>query len=222
KDSSMISVALLSSRCVRVFPSLLKNMLLPETAINLRWPVFSSTLINGVSLKTADGLTKALKKSVLSTFIDDQFSADPRVTLSYNVQEKTGHLRFIAVSGNSMFFNRDGKTLTQREDNKATLIIDESFAKVNISDPAEFCLQRLNQLPGNYTLKSDEYPQKSEFAGLEVYELYALDEDKDEALYLAISPKENGGYYVFVGIYQPGSKQAIADIKAVLDTFTIK
>lgn len=189
-----------------------KSVLIYGTSTN-------STLINGISLKEAETLAKQIRESVLSVIVDNEVTADPRAALDFTVDESAGSLQFIAVMGNSMFFNRDGKTPTESED-KATLIIDRAFQEVTIGDPIAFCKKRLALLPGDYELLSDEYPRKITFVGEEAYELRAVDREKDEELHMTLLFEEDGGYYIIAGMYRINAEQAKRDIRAVMETFS--
>lgn len=178
----------------------------------------TSTLINGISLKDSVALAQQIRNSVRSAFVDAAVVADPRAELAFTVDETAGGLQMIAVMGNSILLNRDGKTPTESED-LATFVIDRSFEDQAIIDQRAFCTRRLAMLPGNYELVSGEYPRKTSLAGLDGYELLAVDADDEEELYMTILFEEDGGYYLLIGMYRVGAEKAKADIDAVRKTF---
>lgn len=182
----------------------------------------SSTLLNGVYVKDSLELGKKIKQSVLSTFVDAMVENNPREALNYSLNEDVGSLKYVAVIGNGMLFNRDLKTPTESID-KASLLTDKSFAKVNITDKKLFCVSRLKKYPDDYSVIPNKGINNITIDGLEGFELFATNNDNsNEEMYQVILFDENGGYYLFVGTYVPGSNQAISDIKNVVQTFERK
>ena len=138
----------------------------------------------------------------------------------WRLRSRLGNSPTITVMGNGMLLNRDGKTPTESED-KAALAIEKSYGKPVSGDPKNFCLRRLADLQNNYELISKEYPRKTTLGGHEAYELIAIDaDDETKEICMTILFEEDGGYYIFLGIYQVGAKQAKTDIKAVMETFS--
>lgn len=111
----------------------------------------STTLINGIYSKDSLQLGKKIKQSVLSTFIDTNLKSDPRAALSYSLNENNGALKFKAVMGNGMLFNRDLKTPTESID-KAMLLVDKSFGAIEIENKKLFCISRLKKYPDDYSV----------------------------------------------------------------------
>ena len=182
----------------------------------------SSTLINGVYLKDSLQLGEKIKESVLSTVVNSELKSNPREALNYSLNEKAGSLKFKAVIGNGMLFNRDLKTPTESED-KATLLTDKSFAKVEINNKKLFCISRLKKYPEDYSVIPSKGINEIEIDKLEGFELFAKNNDKEnEEMYQVILFDENGGYYLFLGTYEIGSEKAITDIKKIIQTFEIK
>ena len=179
----------------------------------------SSTLINGVYLKDSLRLGEKIKQSVLTTFVDAETESNPREALNYSLNENVGSLKFKAVIGNGMLFNRDLKTPTESVD-KATLLTDKSFAKVEIQNEKLFCISRLKKYPDDYSVIPTKGINEIEIDNLKGFELFAKNNDKEnEEMYQVILFDENGGYYLFVGTYLTGIENAISDIKNIIRTF---
>lgn len=182
----------------------------------------SSTLINGVFLKDSVELGKKIKESILTTIVDTGLNSNPREALNYSINENAGSLKFHSVIGNGMLFNRDLETPTKSAD-KATLLTDRSFAKVEIKDKKSFCISRLEKYPERYSLLPNKGIKEIEIDNLPGFELFAKNNDmENEEMYQAILFDKDGGYYIFVGTYKTGSESAIADIKNVTRTFSRK
>lgn len=180
----------------------------------------SSTLINGVYLTDSLQLGEKIKQSVLTTFVDSETESDPRGALNYSVNETKGGLKFYAVVGNGMLFNRDLKTPTESPD-KATLLTDKSYSKVEIEDEKLFCMSRLKSYPDDYSLISNRGINEIEIDSLKGYELYAKNNDKEnEEMYQVILFDSGGGYYLFLGTYVTDSHKAITDIQKIIMTFS--
>jgi hypothetical protein len=182
----------------------------------------SSTLINGVYLKDSLQLGEKIKKSILTTFVDSKIESNPRKALNYSLDENIASLKFKAVIGNGMLFNRDLKTPTESVD-KATLLTDKSFAKVEIKNEKLFCISRLKKYPDDYSVISSKGINNIEIDNLKGFELFAKNNDKEnEEMYQVILFDKDGGYYLFIGTYVTGSDKAISDIKNVIQTFKRK
>lgn len=179
----------------------------------------SSTMVNGIYLQDSLQLGDLIKKSLLSTVIDSSLKSDPRESLNYHLDEKVGSLRFKMVIGNSMLFNRDLKTPTESMD-KASLIVDKSFAKMEVKNKKQFCLSRIKNYPDDYSVLPSKGINELTIDGLTGYELYATNNDTpEEEMYQVILFDTDGGYYVFVGTYLRSKKEALVDIKNVIKTF---
>ncbi len=182
----------------------------------------SSTLINGVYLKDSLQSGERIKESILSTFVDSETESNPREELNYSVNESVGSLKFHSVIGNGMLFNRDLKTPTESID-RATLFTDKSFQKLEIEDKELFCISRLEKYPDDFSVIQSKGVNEIEIDGLKGFELFAQNNDnEEEEMYQVILFDEDGGYYIFVGIYKLDSEKAITDIKNVIQTFKIK
>jgi hypothetical protein len=182
----------------------------------------SSTLINGVYLKDSLQLGEKIKKSILTTFVDSKIESNPRKALNYSLDENIASLKFKAVIGNGMLFNRDLKTPTESVD-KATLLTDKSFAKVEIKNEKLFCISRLKKYPDDYSVIPSKGINNIEIDNLKGFELFAKNNDKEnEEMYQVILFDKDGGYYLFIGTYVTGSDKAISDIKNVIQTFKRK
>jgi hypothetical protein len=182
----------------------------------------TTTLINGIYSKDSLQLGEKIKQSVLSTFIDSNLKSDPRASLSYSLNENTGALKFKAVMGNGMLFNRDLKTPTESID-KAALLVDKSFLAIEIENKKLFCISRLKKYQDDYSVIPSKGINEVEIDNLKGYELFAKNNDKvDEEMYQVILFDEGGGYFLFVGTYLPNSHQAIVDIKNIIKTFKRK
>jgi len=183
----------------------------------------SSTMINGAFLKESAELGMEIKESMLTTFIDSNLKADPRSALNYTLDESASSLKFKAVIGNAMTFNRDLKTPTQSED-QANLFSENSFAQIEIADQKLFCISRVQQYPDDYSIIPSKGIDEIEIDGLKGYELHAKNNDKEtEEMYQAVLFKAEGGYYLFVGTYLADkSEKAIRDIKSLVRTFKRK
>ena len=182
----------------------------------------ATTMINGVHLKKAKKRGKRIKRSVLSTFVDDGLEVDARKELGYVLDETLGELQFVSVIGKGMLFNRDLKTPTESED-KATLIVDNSYAVLPIENKKKFCVDRLGNYPDDYQLLDEKGIVEIEIDGLRGFELYAQNTtDKNEEMYQVILFKEEGGYVIFVGTYLTDSQKAVSDIKNVVNSFQRK
>lgn len=182
----------------------------------------SSTLINGVYLKDSLQSGERIKESILSTFVDSETESNPREDLNYSVNESVGSLKFHSVIGNGMLFNRDLKIPTESID-RATLFTDKSFQKLEIEDKELFCISRLEKYPDDFSVIQSKGVNEIEIDGLKGFELFAQNNDnEEEEMYQVILFDEDGGYYIFVGIYKLDSEKAITDIKNVIQTFKIK
>ena len=176
-----------------------------------------TTMVNGVALKDSIALFKRIKESVHSTFFSEEMEADPRAELAFEVDETAGNLQFVSVMGNAIMLNRDGEIPTQSED-KLNIIIDRSYADQDFADRKAFVIKRFGQFPGGYEMASGSSPQEITLAGMDGYELLAV--EAEEELHLIILFDEKGGYFVIAGMYPPDSEQAKTDFKAIVATFT--
>lgn len=182
----------------------------------------STTLINGVFLKESADLKVQMKDAMLSTFIDNSIEVDPRAALNYTLDETVSDLQFNAVMGNSSLFNRDGKIPTESADN-LSLIIDESYADAAIKDQKVFCIGRLREAPGDYSVITQKGIKDIEIAGMKGYELYGKSADNvKEEVYQAIIFKNDGGYFIFFASYLRGKGQTVDDVKKMIETFKLK
>jgi hypothetical protein len=182
----------------------------------------STTIINGVYPKDSIRLGQNIKASVFTIFLDEKTVSNPREALDYTLDENTGSLKFHSVIGNGMLFNRDLKIPTESVD-KASLIIDKSFAKVEVADKKAFCLMRLEKFQDSFSVLNQKGVNAIEVDKLKGYELFAVNNTKkSEEAYMVILFKENGGYYLFFGTYLAGSETALNDIRKVIKTFRHK
>lgn len=182
----------------------------------------STTLINWVYIKDSLLLGEKIKESVLTTIVESDIKINPREALNYSLDENAGSLKFKAVIGNGMLFNRDLKTPTESVD-KATLLTDKSFAKVEIENKELFCISRLKKYPDDYSVIPSKGINKIEIDNLKGFELFAKNNDKEnEEMYQVILFGDNVGYYLFVGTYLTGSENAVNDIKNIIMTFKRK
>ncbi len=181
-----------------------------------------TAMVNGVYLADSVDLGKKINQSIVSTVVNQEMEINPREALDFTLQESKGNLKFLAVIGNGMLLNRDLKTPTESED-KATLIVDRSFEKLDIENKEAFCLSRLQQFEDDFQVIEDRGMNEMELDGLNGYELYAQNmENETEEMYQLILFPEDGGYYIIIGTYVKGSQSAMRDIKLVLDTFKRK
>jgi hypothetical protein len=182
----------------------------------------TSVLINGIFLKDSVQLGKRIKESILTTFVDSNVQSNPRDALNYSLNENAGSLKFHSVIGNGMLFNRDLKTPTESND-KATLVTDKSFAKIEIEDKKLFCISRLKNYPESYSVIPSKGINEIEIDNLKGYELCAKKNNKEnEEMYQVILFDQDGGYYLFVGTFLSGSETAILNIKSIIRTFKRK
>jgi hypothetical protein len=179
----------------------------------------STMVINGVYLKDSTLLGRAIVECVKSTVVSPQLNVDPRAELDYALPESAGNLIFHSVVGNAMLFSRDGVIPTESLE-RIILATDKSFAKVEIADKKQFCMDRVKSYPYNFQIIASRGIDEVELDGLKGYGLYALKgTDEEKEMYQAILFDESGGYYVIVGTYLTGDKNAEADILRVVDTF---
>ena len=181
----------------------------------------ATVLINGIYLQEDTERGKLIEQSILSTYVDTELTADPRAALLYDLDETLGGLQFHSVIGNGMLFNRDLKTPTESPD-KAALIVDQSFAEMEITEREAFCLQRLAQYSDPYILdeKKGKGIKPVIIDGLSGYELHATKVgDESEALYQVILFVDEGGYFIFNGIYQTDFPEAYQDIRSIIMSF---
>ncbi len=178
-----------------------------------------STLINGTFRKDSLELGKKIKLSILSTVIDYELKNNPRLSLNYSINEKVGSLKFKAVMGNGMIFNRDLKIPTESSD-RAALITAQSFSNIIIEDKKQFCISRLKQFPGSYSIVSDKKIKEIKIDSLSGFELFAQNNTKE--MYLVILFEQNSGYYILSGTYLKESSKTISDIKRIIKTFKRK
>jgi hypothetical protein len=182
----------------------------------------SSTLINGIYIKDSLQLGEKIKESILTTFVDTKIESNTREALNYSLNENIGFLKFKAAMGNGMLLNRDLKIPTESFD-KATLLTDQSFAKIEINNEKLFCISRLKKYPDDYSVILSKGVNEIEIDNLKGFELFAKNNDKEEEeMYQVILFDKNGGYYLFIGTYLTGSENAISDIKNVIQTFKRK
>ncbi len=181
----------------------------------------ATMLINGVFVTDSVQLGKAIRESLQTIVLDRELEVNPREILDYTLDESGTNLRYLNVMGNAMLFNRDGLTPTESED-KATLIVDKSFAEVNITDPESFCVSRLSQYPNSFEYMREHGLEEIEIDGLKGYGLYALNEKLEEEAYQLILFREEGGYFLFFGSYKPEAEQAKADIMKLIKSFKRK
>lgn len=120
-----------------------------------------------------------------------------------------------------MLFNRDLKIPTESAD-KATLLIDKSFAKVEIENKKAFCISRLKDYPDNFVLNKNKKINEITIDNLKGFELYATSNEPNEDAYQVILFNENGGYFLFLGTYLKGDITAENDIKNCIKSFKRK
>lgn len=182
----------------------------------------STMFINATYLKDSLELGKKMMESILTTIVDNKMNINPREALDYSLNEKVGLLQFKSVIGNGMLFNRDLKTPTESAD-KATLLTDKSFAKVKINNKKQFCISRVINYPGDFSVIPAKGINEIEVDDLKGFELYANNnETSNEEMYQVILFDIDGGYYLFIGSYLSGSKDAPNDIKKIISTFKRK
>jgi hypothetical protein len=182
----------------------------------------SSTLINGVYLNDSLQLGEKIKHSILTTFVDSETESNPREALNYSLNENVGSMKFKAVVGNGMIFNRDLKTPTKSVD-KATLLTDKSYVNLEIENKKLFCISRLKKYPDDYSMIPAKGIDELEIDGLKGFELYATNNDNEnEEMYQVILFDGDAGYYLFVGTYLTGSKDAVGEIRDLIQTFKRK
>lgn len=182
----------------------------------------STTLINGVYLKDSLQLGEKIKQSILTTIVESDLKTNPREALNYDLNENIGSLKFKAVMGNGMLFNRDLKIPTESID-KASLLTDKSFAKIEIENEKLFCILRIKKYPDDFSVILSKGINEIEIDNLKGYELYAKNNDKEnEEMYQVVLFDDVGGYYLFVGTYVAGNDNVITDIKKTIMTFKRK
>jgi len=182
----------------------------------------STMLINGIFLSDSVELGEKIRASILSTYVDTEIISNPRAALSYTLDEHAGSLKFHSVIGNGMLLNRDLKTPTESED-KATVVTDKSFAKLQVENKKLFCISRLKQYPDDYSVIPDKGINEIEIDGLKGIELFAINNDlENETMYQVVLFEESGGYYLLIGTYETGHETAAQDIKSVILTFKRK
>lgn len=180
----------------------------------------STTFINGVYPKDSLQLGQKIKESILTTLVDFELKSNPRKILDYTLDESASALKFKAVVGNGMIFNRDLKIPTESAD-KATLMTDKSVTKVEIEDKKLFCVSRLKKYPDDYSVIPDKEISEIELDGLKGFALFAKNNSKEnEEMYQVILFDEKGGYYILVGTYIAGSESAVSDLKQLMHTFS--
>lgn len=180
----------------------------------------STTMINGMYLKSDIENGKIINKSIETTIVNNDIDVNPRETLDYTIDETVGNLKFISVIGNGFLLNRDGKTPTESDD-KATLIIDRSFTKTKIENKKLFCISRIKKLPDDYQMLPKKELNEIEIDGIKGFELYAKNtKNEQEVAYQVILFPKNGGYFIFFGTYE--NEKAIDDIKKIILTFKRK
>jgi hypothetical protein len=167
-------------------------------------------------------LGEKIKHSILTTFVDSETESNPREALNYSLNENVGSLKFKAVVGNGMIFNRDLKTPTKSVD-KATLLTDKSYVNLEIENKKLFCISRLKKYPDDYSMIPAKGIDELEIDGLKGFELYATNNDNEnEEMYQVILFDGDAGYYLFVGTYLTGSKDAVGEIRDLIQTFKRK
>ena len=182
----------------------------------------SSTLINGTFLKDSLQLGERIRQSILTTFVDSDLISNPREALNYSLNEESGSLKFNYVIGNGMLFNRDLKIPTESLD-KATLLTEKSFDKVEIKNQKLFCISRVKKYPKDFSVIPSKGINEIQIDNLHGFELFAKNNDNEnEEMYQVILFDENGGYYLFLGTYLKDSKDAVSDIKSIVNTFKRK
>lgn len=181
-----------------------------------------TTMINTVYVKDSVALGEQMKACVQSTVIDQGVSANPRENLDFTLDETRGDLQFCAVMGNGMVFSRDGKLPTDHPD-KVALITDKSFAKVEVGDQKQFCIDRLKKYPDPMRLPAYKDLKPVKIDGLEGYQLFTnnLNKPEESMMQVLLFPEE-GGYYMMVGIYLENDKKSRKDLEAVVKTFKRK
>jgi hypothetical protein len=182
----------------------------------------STMMINGVYLKDSTQLGQSIEESVKSTVVDKLLNIDPRAELDYNLDETAGNLIFHSVVGNAMLFSRDGVIPTESPE-RIILATDKSFAKAIIPDKKAFCIARVKSYPYDFQIIEDRGIEEIELDGLKGYGLSAIKgTDQEKEMYQVIVFNDTGGYYVIVGTYLTGDKDAEADILRIVETFSIK
>lgn len=179
----------------------------------------SSVVINGVFIKDSLELGQQIKRSIESIQIDTDIAIDPRADVPFNVDESLGNLKFATVMGNSLLFTRDGIIPQTDSVEKVLLIVDHSYAKLDITDPEAFCIKRLKLYPEPYTLLENTSPEPIQIAGLDGYQLTGVREDslEKEWIYQVALFEPDGGYILMAGIVENFS--ALADTEAVIQSF---
>ncbi len=178
----------------------------------------STTMINGIFLKSDKENEKVIKESIQTTYVNTKIKKNPRKTTDYAIDESAGKMIFTEFVANSMFFNRDGNLPTESDD-KTTLIVSKSITNYLIENKKLFCTSRMGSLPNKYELIQENGVNEIEIDELKGYELYAKN-NENEFLYQVILFQEKGGYYIFIGTYD--KVNVIHDIKAIIHTFKRK
>ena len=177
-----------------------------------------SVMVNGYALKGDPEAIKQLQTAIHTTTEISAVNPDPRAALDYSVDESPGNLQVVFVMGNSLVLNRDGKTPTESPD-KLVFLIDKSYAKSWITDRPQFCINRLQMMPGSPVYNEEKGVEPVEMDGLKGFELFGFKEEMNEELVMRILFVEDGGYFILLGTYLKGNEKAFRDITAVMDTF---
>ncbi|WP_341224981.1 PsbP-related protein [uncultured Arcticibacterium sp.] len=181
-----------------------------------------TTFINGVYLQDNTVLGEKIKESILTTVIDTNLEINPREALNYTIDEGVSTLKLHSVMGNAILFNRDLKTPTESPD-KATLIVDKSFAKMAIQDKKSFCISRLKEYPENYNIIENRGINDIKIDELKGFELFAQTSDNaTDEMYQVILFDSDNTYYIFVANYLASSKETFKEIQSIIKTFKRK
>ena len=182
----------------------------------------TSSIVNGISLKDSVQITEQIGQSIKSLFVNEELTINPRDGLSFTLDEKAGDLKFVSVVGNAILLNRTG-VIDANDLDQVSLIVDKAFQLVDISDQKEFCLSRLEQYPEPYELHRGKKLASVKLDNLNGYELHAINsENENESIYQLVLFPEGGGYFLFLGDYPTKDKEALQQIKKVIDTFRAK
>lgn len=176
-----------------------------------------TTIINGMCLSEDENTYTSLSQSIKNAYINTELLIDNRTELGFSVNEEGLDLQFISVVANGMLFNRDGLSPTESSD-KLNIIVDKSYADVEIVNRMDFCLERLGQFRGSFQFDEEIGINEIEIDNISGLTLKAQSEE-GEILEQIILFIPEGGYYIFAAFYQGEGSKANEDFMQLINTF---
>ena len=159
-----------------------------------------STMINGTFPSGFDSeVSEIIKKCILSVKINDSLEIDPEKSVAFKVNVEKTKLKFAKLYAGTLIYTVDGVYPINSLD-PVSFKVGSSLGMVNIENPYDFALDRLNDLP--YKIEPHPEVRPVKINDLSGYEIIAYGKDSNRnsrILIYQVVLFGSGSYYIMVG-----------------------